>query len=656
MIRRCVAGFLAVGAACSGRPDDDVRATFIGSTVCAECHTSEFESWQASQHAVAMQDATPRTVLGRFDTRFTHDGVTTTFMRRGDRFMVNTQGADGRAGEFEIRYTFGVYPLQQYLVEFSRGRIQPLLVAWDARPDSVGGQRWFAVDSATMSGHVDEFHWTGREQNWNYMCADCHSTGVRKGYVATTDSFRTTHSEISVGCEACHGPGSLHAEWGKSSSLFRRLLWRDPRIPARLGERSGVRWSIDSATGNASRSVARTTDGEIEVCAQCHARRVHFADGYTAGAPLLDYYLPLVMASDLYYADGQQRDEVYTYGSFLQSRMYSAGVTCADCHEPHGQKLRRPGNQVCAQCHQESKYDRESHHHHAEGSAGAQCVSCHMPAATYMRVDPRRDHSLRIPRPDLTVAMGVPNACNGCHLDRDAAWAAGQIRAWFPIPQSGFQRFATAFAADDRGDSTAVDSLASVANDASEPWFVRASALSRLSAHIGPQSFDAARFWSSDHNGQVRHAALSILEALPPAQRIPLAGPALGDPVRAVRQQAAWLLSPVADSLAPDRRRAFDVAAAEFVESQRYNADRAPNRILLGAYYANRGWLDSAAVEFRAAIGFAPHSAQGYLLLAEVFRARGQRDEAEAVLRSGFAAIPDDESLRRALARIRGQD
>jgi hypothetical protein len=604
-----------------------------------------------------MQDATPRTVLGRFDsTRFTHNGVTSTFSRRGDRFIVNTQGDDGRPGDFEIRYTFGVYPLQQYLVEFSRGRIQPLLVAWDARPDSAGGQRWFAVDSATMAEHVDEFHWTGREQNWNYMCADCHSTGVRKGYVAASDSFQTTHSEISVGCEACHGPGSPHAEWARSPALFRRLPWRDPRIPARLDERRGIRWSIDSTSGNASRSVARATDREIEVCAQCHARRVHFADGYTAGAPLLNFYLPLVMASDLYYADGQQRDEVYTYGSFLQSRMYSAGVTCADCHEPHGQKLRHPGNQVCGQCHRAAKYDGPSHHFHPEGSAGSRCVACHMPTATYMRVDPRHDHSLRIPRPDLTAAIGAPNACNGCHRDRDAAWAAAQIRARFPAQRLGFQRFATAFAADDRGDSTAADSLATIANDASEPWFVRASALTRLGAHTGPQAFDAARFWMSDHNALVRHSALSIIETLPAPQRIPLAGPALGDPVRAVRQQAAWLLSSVADSLPPERRPAFDSAAAEFVESQRYNADRAPNRLLLGAYYANRGWLDSAATEFRTAITFAPHSAQAYLLLAEVLRSRGQRDEAERVLRSGLTAIPDDESLRMSLARIRGSN
>lgn len=170
-----------------------------------------------------------------------------------------------------------------------------------------------------------------------------------------------------------------------------------------------------------------------------------------AGAPFLDHYLPALLTQGLYHPDGQQRDEVYTWGSILQSRMYAAGVTCSDCHEPHGQALRAEGNAVCAQCHPPAKYAAESHHFHDPSSQSGQCVACHMPATNYMVVDPRRDHSLRIPRPDRSVALGTPNACNGCHADRDAAWAAAATHRWYGEPDAGFQGFAEAFHAAEAG-------------------------------------------------------------------------------------------------------------------------------------------------------------------------------------------------------------
>ncbi|MGE5102750.1 MAG: multiheme c-type cytochrome, partial [Deltaproteobacteria bacterium] len=253
--------------------------SFVGAAKCAECHTTEYAAWRTSQHSVAMQEARPGTVLGRFDsTRFSDAGITSTFLRRGNRYVVNTEGADGRLHDFDIRYTFGVYPLQQYLIELPGGHVQALLLAWDARPAAQGGQRWFSLNPGAVIDHSDEFHWTGRQYNWNYMCADCHSTAVRKGYDARTDQFHTTMSEINVACEACHGPGSAHASWGSYPSWIRGLVWRGDGLPAQLTERTGVRWSIDSITGNAHRNTPRQTDREIETCAQCHARRSHIAD------------------------------------------------------------------------------------------------------------------------------------------------------------------------------------------------------------------------------------------------------------------------------------------------------------------------------------------------------------------------------------------
>jgi predicted CXXCH cytochrome family protein len=634
--RRLVAAIVVTASfavlACRPRGPDQPLA-FTGSDQCAGCHRQEYDAWRTSQHARAMQPATPANVLGRFDgTKLLNGGVSYTFLRRGDTSLVRTTGSDGTPGDFAIRYTFGVYPLQQYLVELRGGHVQALLAAWDARPANQGGQRWFSLAPNTEASHAERFHWTGSQYNWNYMCADCHSTAVRKQYEPATDSFHTTFSEINVACEACHGPGSRHVSWARYPRLMRGVLWHDDGLASQLTERRGITWSIDSASGNAHRSAPRTTDREIQTCTQCHARRNHIADGYTAGAPLLDYYVPLPLLAGMYYPDGQQLDEVYTVASFQQSKMYGMGVTCADCHDPHTQKLRRPGNQVCLQCHRAAKYDAATHHHHAAGSAGAQCVSCHLPDTAYMQIDLRHDHSIRIPRPDLTVALGVPNACNRCHTEHDARWASALVKYWFPTPNPGFQRFASAFAADDRNDPGAVDSLGAIANDATEPWIVRASALARLAARPGATALQAAQRWSGDSNPVIRFYALSDLEGMGAQQRLSLATPLLRDQRRAIRQEAAWLLAPLAGTLDSTTHRAFDAAAAEFVASQRYNADRAPSRLRLVAFYAQLGRLDSAATEFKAAARLDSAAAAQY---AEALStAAASSPEAAALLRA----------------------
>jgi hypothetical protein len=634
--RRLVAAIFVAASfavpACRPRGRDQPLA-FVGSEKCASCHRREYDAWRTSQHSRAMQTATPANVLGRFDgTKLENGGVSYTFLRRGDTSVVRTIGSAGTPGDFAIRYTFGVYPLQQYLVELRGGHVQALLAAWDARPASQGGQRWFSLAPNTEASHAERFHWTGSQYNWNYMCADCHSTAVRKQYEPATDSFHTTFSEINVACEACHGPGSRHVSWARYPSLLRGMFWRDDGLASQLTERRGITWSIDSASGNAHRSAPRTTEREIQTCTQCHARRNHIADGYTAGAPLLDYYVPLPLLAGMYYPDGQQLDEDYTVASFQQSKMYSMGVTCADCHDPHTGKPRRPGNQVCLQCHRAAKYDTAAHHHHAAGSAGAQCVSCHLPDTTYMQIDPRHDHSIRIPRPDLSVALGVPNACNRCHTEHDARWASGLVKYWFPTPNPGFQRFTWAFAADDRNDPGAADSLGVIANDATEPWIVRASALARLAARPGATALQAAQRWSADTNPVIRFYALSELEGMGAEQRLSLATPLLRDRRRAIRQEAAWLLAPLAGSLDSATHRAFDAAAAEFVASQRYNADRAPSRLRLVAFYAQLGRLDSAATEFKAAARLDSVAAAQY---AEALStAAASSPEATALLRA----------------------
>lgn len=646
-----VGGWLAWRAQRPAGGKTAASGEFVGAAACAACHAEESAAWSGSQHALAMREASDSSVLGDFDgATFAYDTVTSTFSRRGDRFVVRTDGPDGKLADFEVRYTFGVYPLQQYLVEEPGGRLQALSIAWDARPKEEGGQRWFHLYPGQGITHGDELHWTGRQQNWNHMCSDCHSTDVQKGYDAGTDSFRTSWSELNVACEACHGPASRHIEWARAPRILRSLLWRSDGLPEQLTERRGVTWTHDPATGQPRRSEPRATSREVQLCAQCHSRRAQIAGGYTAGAPLMDHYAPALIEPGLYYPDGQQRDEVYTYGSFLQSRMFHEGVTCSDCHDPHTQKLRAPGNALCTQCHTPAKYDQPAHHHHAAGSTGALCASCHMPQTTYMQIDARRDHSIRVPRPDQSVKLGVPNACNRCHTDRSARWAADRVRGWFGADPAGFQHFAEVFAADEAGQAGAAPGLQRLATDPAEPGIVRASALARLAHWPGPAALQSVEVGVGDPDPLVRRATLDLVETLDPRERIRWATPLLSDSVRAVRTQAAWVLAPASAALpSTEEQQAFARAAEEFVASQRYNADRPESRVTLGTFLAQLGREAEAATEYRAALRLAPRYVPAYVNLADLLRSRGMEADAARTLRDGLAVAPDNAVLHHAL-------
>jgi Flp pilus assembly protein TadD len=623
-------------------------AAYVGSEACAGCHRVAYDAWQASQHAAAMTAPTAATVAGAFDGRsFRHGAVATTFSQHDGQYWVRTDDADGALREFPVRDTFGVFPLQQYLLEQPGGRLQALSIAWDSRPKAAGGQRWFSLYPDETIDHTDPLHWTGRAQNWNFMCADCHSTNVRKGYDAASNTFRTTWSALNVSCESCHGPGSAHVAWAGRSPRDTGAAAADNGLTVHLTERTGVQWTVDAASGHPVRSTPRTSSREIQVCAVCHSRRAQFADGYVAGDPLGDFYEPATLQPGLYFPDGQQRDEVYVYASFLQSRMANAGVTCSDCHEPHSGRVRRAGNALCTTCHVAARYDRPAHHHHAAGSPGAACVACHMPARTYMQIDARRDHSLRVPRPDLTPATGSPNACNDCHRDRTPDWAARAIRGWVGHDPAGFQDFATAFHAFDTHRPGSAAAVARVATSPTEPAIVRASALERLATAAGSAGVAASALGDADP--MVRAAALRVFDAVAPAGRVSRLAPLLRDPIRSVRILAARQLAPAAGQLSAADRPAFDRAADELVAAERFNADRPEHRVSLGVFFADLGRVDDAEREYRGAIALAPDFAPAYVNLAELLRARGDEPAAEATLRSGAARLPANADLQYAL-------
>lgn len=592
-----------------------------------------------------MQEANAKTVLGNFgNVTFRYAGTESTFVEHGGKFSVRTDGPDGRLSDFDVGYTFGVSPLQQYLIALPEGRLQALSIAWDSRPQAQGGQHWFHLYPHDKVDHTDELHWTRRSQNWNFMCADCHSTEVQKHYDEASDAYHTTWHEIAVGCEACHGPGSAHLQWAQAKST-------DPAkgLTVAFSERAGARWTIDAASGNAVRSRPRELDTEIEVCAQCHSRRGQIAEGYHAGLAFQDFYRPALLSPGLYYPDGQQRDEVYVWGSFLQSRMYHAGVTCSDCHEPHGDKVRFQGNALCAQCHLASKYDVPAHLHHASESPGARCINCHMPARDYMIVDPRQDHSLRIPRPDLTVSIGTPNACNGCHRDRDPKWAAATVEKWYGHRPQGFQQYAAAFASAEQGTAGAGAALVQVAGDPSQPAIARASALEALASYPSVATVQTAQAGLANDNALIRRSSIATLNMLPPAQRLPLIAPLLEDPVRTVRNEAASVLADAMAGADSNQRAAFERAAAEYEAALRYNADRPEGRVSLGNFYVREGRFEEAAAQLRSALALDPKFVPAYVNLANLMRVEDRDADGEKALRDGLREVPAAAALHHTL-------
>ena len=629
-------------------PADGTTAAYVGGAVCASCHAEEAERWRGSHHDLAMQEASPATVLGDFaGASFEHRGERFDFHQRGDRFFVETAGANGEVREFEVAYTFGIEPLQQHLVRLPGGRLQALGVAWDSRPADAGGQRWFHLQPEEPVPPGDVLHWTGLAGSWNTLCADCHSTNLLKGYRPDEDRYETTWSAPDVSCEACHGPGSAHVRWADRGAKA-----GDAARGLKAGLRDAREWRFGDGQPIAHRVPAGTSAAEIDTCAPCHSRRSRIAASGEPAVGFLDTYRPALLSESLYHPDGQILDEVYVWGSFVQSRMHAAGVVCSDCHDPHALRIDEP-DAVCTTCHRSGVFAAPAHHHHPEDSAGASCVACHMPARTYMGVDARRDHGFRVPRPDLTESIGVPNACSGCHSDRPASWAAEATVRWYGSARLGAVHFGEVLHAGRRRAPGAAQALADRIQDPAEPAIVRATALQLLGAQFDATSAGALRTGLEDPDALVRMAAVGASEALLPEQRRLALEPMLADPARAVRIEAARALAPLRGRIVePAAVRAMDAALAEYRAAQALEADRPESHVNLGLLEALLGRPEAAQREYETAIRLGPFFVPAYANLADLHRQQGRDEDGERVLRAGIARVADSADLHHALGLL----
>ena len=639
--------------------------SFTGAVTCIECHKKEYDLWRGSHHDLAMDIATDSSVLGDFNNfEFRHRGEVHRFFRKGEKFFVNTEGPTGKFEDFEVAYPFGYTPLQQYLVPFDGGRLQCLPIAWDTERS-----RWFHMGDTVYTdeevGPGNWLHWTRQAQNWNGMCADCHSTNLKKNYNPVTKTYNTTWSEIDVSCEACHGPASEHLVW------------------AALPEGSRP---ADVNTGLIVRTRDLNNEELLNVCARCHSRRAIMGDYTDDNSDLLNYMVPMLTAQPLYHSDGQILDEVYEYGSFTQSRMYEKGVMCSDCHDSHSARTKEPDNRLCLQCHRPDIYDTPGHHFHkmdpgslsghindrasangpeSSGNArlinrgepryvegtGAQCVNCHMTGRYYMGNDYRRDHSFRIPRPDLTAKTGVPNACNDCHKDKTTAWSQSYILKWYG--ERTRPHYGETFAAAEAGDRSVIPDLILYSENELFPLMVRATAVRFLGRLNTPESNLAVERALTDPASLVRHTAVMSYNPSDIASYEKLMLPLLNDPVKGIRAEAAIRLSEVReDQLSPAARKARKAALDEYREINLYNADFPGGLFNLGIMYANAGDLAGAEAAYREALGVDDQFYMAKVNLATVCAQQGRTGEAEKLLRELITDHPELHELNSSLAML----
>jgi predicted CXXCH cytochrome family protein len=614
----------------------------VGSEVCVACHTDAADAWSGSHHALAWTLPSTETVKADFDnTRFDHDGMTAHFRVEADGgYRVSVTEKDGVTTDYRVHSVAGIEPLQQYLLETEPGRLQSFDVVWDTEK---GG--WFHLYPDQDLPPDDGLHWTGPYKTWNARCAECHATGFDKNYDAISRSYASTQSEIGVGCEACHGPGSAHLEWSEGRTT---LL------------------SPDLDSYGFSQSFA-TTEATVQQCATCHSRReAHDDAAPVPGTPYHDAYGLALLRPGLYHADGQILDEVYVTGSFLQSKMYAKGVGCLNCHNAHTAELVAEGNAVCTQCHSpagnpdfltltRAEYDAPAHHFHETGTEGAECKSCHAPEQVYMGNDWRADHSFRIPRPDLSTETGAPDACTTCHTDRDADWAASEIAARFPDGANRGPHYGLTLARGRQDAVAASGDLADLAMDDNRPGIVRATALWLLEQSEGAETAERLAPLLSDADPLVRAAAAGQQRTAPAQQRVLRLVQLLDDPVRSVRIAAARALldAPVASFPGPIAED-FGAAMDDWQAAMASRLDFPETHLQLAGVSLTLRNMAAAERAFAEVVRMDPQRQEAWVMRVRIAAATEGPQRALSVVNAALEVLPDDLALLGFKAELEG--
>ena len=602
----------------SSRVNDKLtNADYVGSESCKSCHEVEYNDWEGSHHDKAMMEADSNSVLADFNTTFISQGVTSRFYTKDDKFYVNTEGSDGKYDDYEIIYTFGITPLQQYIVEFPRGKFQCLRTAWDTEK-----KVWFDLYPDMKLVHDEWIHWTKGGLNWNIMCSDCHSTLVKKNYNPVKDSYKTDYSIINVSCEACHGPGKEHVAITESEAYK-----NNPDSTQYMGKLYMGKYTLPKQM--------------VDDCARCHSLRTQYTEYYDHEGTYMDHYAPDLLRDGIYFADGQILGEVYVYASFIQSKMYSLNVKCNDCHNVHSLELKFQGNELCLQCHEPPKYDSKSHHFHEMKTEGAECINCHMPGRIYMGNDFRRDHSFRVPRPDLSARYGVPNTCNesGCHDDESADWAAKAVKEWYGPERA--KHFSDALAFGRTREPEAIPGLIDLAIDKTQPAIARSTAVMYLGETVNPEAFQAITSLLNDSDPMVRYTSARTIDVLPPQNKAQLLAPMLVDNVRTVRISALGSLVGVPKNLLSILDQAnYDNVFKEYWTGVQLRSDFPGGQMEIAQYYEKTGNPSLAEEAYVRAIEIDSYYNPARINLASLYYNQERFKEAEKLFKKVIELEP----------------
>jgi len=622
---------------------------YVGTSECKNCHSKEFEAWKNSDHALAMQEATAKSVLGDFsDVTVRFHNIDTRLYKSGDDFMVETLNHEGKKQRYKVSYTFGYSPLQQYLIETERGHIQALNVTWDSRPKTEGGQRWYHLQATENITTEHPFFWTRYFQNWNSRCANCHTTNLQRNYNEADHSYNTQWAEIGVACEACHGPGSDHLaraasdQYSNNDSGFNRPVRQQNNFIFNALSATAINDQAPALSSPKSEHTAK----QLEVCAPCHSRR-GLIDEFAIGEHFHDHFQLTLLNENTYFSDGQIEDEVFVYGSFAQSKMHDAGVTCTNCHNPHSTELTLPGNAVCLQCHKAETFQNFQHLGHSPESDGAQCVSCHMPSRRYMGVDDRADHSFSIPRPALASALGTPDACASCHSD----WPQQTLNEKFtklygeerPFPWAEVNH------AGRQLNILALRSIMEFANDAEQSDLRRASLLVHAPSFPAQATVEGIQTALNDSSPLVRASAAEAAVFLPAQSRAQLLAPLLNDKTKVVRMAVANQLADAGDFIPSTLQATLQNLLLDYEKTLAISADSPAGQLNIGSYHYRRGNIALASQAYKQALIIEPNFVPALLNLADLLREKGNEAEAKTFIERAINTAPDSAMAHHAL-------
>lgn len=603
---------------------------------CLGCHPSEVKAWQSSHHFFAMQEATAQFIQGDFsNTLYQDESGWTRFYQQNGGYFIETGKPNQQGESYPVKYTFGVEPLQQILVDIGQGRLQAYTVAWDSRSKAEGGQRWYNLYQNTHEAE-SPFYWKGQFNNWNARCAQCHSTGLQRHYEVESDHYQTTWKAINVSCESCHGNANRHIELKKNNLEATHSGFESP-----LNRRSS--WVFEEGNPTAvlaNKGTVFSTQGLLDECAACHSRRISLIDGEERGQ-FSQHFIPRLAIPELYHLDGQIRDEVYVYGSFTQSKMSSSGVSCTHCHDSHTAKVFTLDNALCAQCHLPTEFDTQAHTLHKENTSGSQCIDCHMPYTTYMGVDNRRDHAFRVPNPWVSEAFGNKDVCVECHTDKNSQWSQMQLEQKREAIFGDFSDIGPAVLLNQQQPKQGQANIRKWVRDLRQPEMRRAVLVTYLDVHQA-DNLETLFQLSSDPSYLVKLAVLQVLERADFAAQVQIGFGLLYDENKNVRLEAIQLLAPALRQSIPQEARApLEEKLRESIATYQAQQDLLSAQLALGDLAYKVGNIAQAKVQYENAIQIEPAFLPAKVNLASILRESGELKASKSLLHQVLDVEPN---------------